>query len=259
MDVEIDLNKLVDENARIYYDLARRSKKKLEGAKDAIEDTKKKLAIVQKQEAAFWEEEEKKQVKKERKREWFEKFHWFTSSNGYLCVGGKDATSNEIVIKKHMEKEDIVFHTEAPGSPFFLVKNGLNAPATTLDETAQAVAIYSKAWKFGHTVAEVFYVNPEQVTKEAKSGEYISKGSFMVYGKKNFLHPKVECAIGSVEGRTIGGPVNAIKKQTTNYVIILPGEEKKSSLAKKIVHKLKGGEMDEVMAFLPAGEGRLEK
>jgi len=140
-----------------------------------------------------------------------------------------------------------------------LVKNGITAPASTLDEAAQAVAIYSKSLKFGHTVADVFYVSPEQVTKEAKSGEYISKGSFMVYGKKNFLRPKVECAIGLVEGQIIGGPVNAIKKQTQHFVVILPGDEKKSSLAKKIVHRLKGGDLDEVMLFLPAGEGRLEK
>ena len=28
------------------------------------------------------------------------KFRWFISSDGFLCLGGRDATSNEIIIKK---------------------------------------------------------------------------------------------------------------------------------------------------------------
>ena len=46
----------------------------------------------------------KKTEKKNRKQEWYEKFHWFFSSEDFLCIGGKDATSNEIIIKKHTEK-----------------------------------------------------------------------------------------------------------------------------------------------------------
>jgi len=187
MELEIDLNKSVDENAGVYFDLAKKSKKKLEGAKAALEETKKKLEQLQKQEEKFFKQEELKKQKKEVKHEWYEKFHWFTSSEGFLCIGGKDATSNEIVVKKYVEKGDLVFHTEMPGSPFFVIKNGQNAGEKTLQETAIAVAVYSKAWKSGHTMADVFYVLPDQVSKEAQSGEYMSKGSFMVRGKKNIF------------------------------------------------------------------------
>ncbi len=37
------------------------------------------------------------------------------------------------------------------------------------------------------------------------------------------------------------------------------GKEKKSSLAKKIKVKLKGGELDEIIRFLPAGGGEIKK
>jgi predicted ribosome quality control (RQC) complex YloA/Tae2 family protein len=252
MELEFDLNKSVDENAGDYFNRSKKAKKKLEGAKEALKLSRKRLEKLEKEESKFWVEEKKKQEKKERKREWYERFHWFVSSEGFLCIGGKDATSNEIVIKKHTDKEDIVLHTDMAGSPFFVIKNGQEAGEETLKEAAQAVAVYSRAWKLGHTTADVFYVNPNQVTKEAKSGEHLSKGSFMIYGKTNYLHPKLEYAIG-FEKEIIGGPPPAIKKITKNYVLVVPGRAKKSALAKKIKSKLKGGDLDDIIKFLPSG------
>ncbi|MBT3836546.1 DUF814 domain-containing protein [Candidatus Woesearchaeota archaeon] len=259
MEIEISLNKNVDENAGIYFNLAKKAKKKLEGANKALGDSKKELASLEKNEEKFQLEQEKKQEKKQRKKEWYEKFHWFMSSEDFLCVGGKDATSNEIIVKKHMEKDDIVFHTDMAGSPFFVIKNGKDASEITLKETAQAVAVYSRAWKLGHASADVFYVKPEQVTKEAQSGESLSKGSFMVYGKTEYLHPKLEYAIGLVEDEIIGGPVTAIEKKTKKYVIVISGRNKKSALAKKIKAKLKGGDLDDIIKFLPAGGAEMKK
>ncbi|MBT4805061.1 DUF814 domain-containing protein [Candidatus Woesearchaeota archaeon] len=259
MDIEIDLTKSVDENAGNYFNLAKKAKKKLAGAKEAVEMSKKKLEKLQQEEDKFMEREIKKLEKKERKKEWYEKFHWFISSEDFLCIGGKDATSNEIVIKKHTDKDDLVFHTDMAGSPFFVIKNGQEATEITIEETAQAVGVYSKAWKLGHTTADVFYVKPEQVSKEAQSGEYMSKGSFMVRGKTTYLHPKLEYAIGLLNDEIIGGPVTAIKKKTKNFVKVISGKMKKSSLAKKIRSKLKGGDLDDIIKFLPAGGAEIKK
>jgi len=259
MEVEIDLHKSVEENAGMYFDQAKKYKKKLEGARKALLESRKKLADLEKQEEKFQAEEVKKLSKVERKKEWYEKFHWFVSSEGYLCIGGKDATSNEVIIKKHMEKDDVVFHTEMSGSPFFLIKNGVNCSDITKEETAQAAAVYSRAWKLGHTTADVFMCKPEQVTKEAKSGEFIAKGAFMIYGKTVHYYPKLEAAIGLLDGIIIGGPESAIKSKTENYVVVISGDERKSDLAKKIKFKLKGGELDDIVTFLPAGEGKIKK
>jgi len=259
MQIEIDLNQSVDQNAGTYFELSKKAKRKMEGAKRALEETKKKLEDLQSKENQFQEEEQKRQAKKEIKKEWYEKFHWFFSSEDYLCIGGKDATSNEIIIKKHLEPDDLVFHTELPGSPFFLIKGGQKCGEATKEETAQATAVYSKSWKAMHTQGDVFYVLPEQVTKEAKSGEFIAKGAFMIYGKRNMMKPKVEMGIGLLNEKTIGGPVQAIKSKTSNYVVVIPGKEKKSDLAKKIKFKLKGGDLDDIVTFLPAGEGEVKK
>ncbi|MBS3116993.1 DUF814 domain-containing protein [Candidatus Woesearchaeota archaeon] len=260
MDIEFNLTKSIEENAGKYFELAKKAKKKLEGAKKALEESKKLLHKLQQQEAQFLLlEEKKKDQLKDRHREWYEKFHWFTSSEGFLCIGGKDATSNEIIIKKHLEATDLVFHTEMAGSPFFIIKNGQEAQEITLQETAQATAIYSRAWKLGHTSADVFYVLPHQVSKEAKAGEFITKGSFMIYGKTQHIYPTLECGIGLLNGIIIGGPPTSIKAKTQNNVVVIPGTEKKSSLAKKIKNKLSGGDLNEIIKFLPAGGAEIKK
>ncbi|HLD72210.1 MAG TPA: NFACT RNA binding domain-containing protein [Candidatus Nanoarchaeia archaeon] len=259
MEIELELNKSLEENAGTYFDLAKKAKRKLEGAKKALVESKRKLGLLQKEESSFMEKEIQKLEKKEKKREWYEKFHWFISSEGFLCIGGKDATSNELVIKKHTDKEDLVFHTDMAGSPFFVIKNGQQAGEETIKEASQAVAVHSRAWKLGHTTADVFYVKPEQVSKEANPGEYMGKGSFMIRGKTNYLYPKLEYALGLVGEEIIGGPIKAVETKTKNFVRIIQGKESKSNLAKKIKHKLKGGDLDEIIRFLPAGGGEIKK
>jgi len=255
METEIDLNKSVEENAGVYFDGAKKAKKKLKGVLEALEDSKKKLRKLLLEEEKFLEKEEEKKVKKEKKREWYEKFHWFISSEGFLCVGGRDATSNDIIIKKHAEKGDLVFHTDMPGSPFFIVKNGEEAGEETLRECAQATASYSRAWKLGLGTAEVYCIKPEQVRKELG----LPKGSFMIHGKRKYFNPKLECAIGLVGEEVVGGPISAVKAKTKNYVVVIIGREKKSSLAKRIKAKLKDGDLDEIVRFLPAGGGEIRK
>ncbi len=259
MEIDFFLEKSVDENAGRYFDTAKKNKKKLEGAHKALAISKEKLEKLLKDEAKYLEREEIIKEKKNRKREWYEKFHWFMTSQGFLCIGGKDATSNEIVVKKHMEKEDLVFHTDMAGSPFFVIKGGEKATDISIAEAAQATAVYSKAWKLGHGTADVFYVKPDQVSKEAQAGENLPKGAFMVRGKTLYQYPQLEYAIGLVGREVIGGPETAISKQTDKFVILIPGREKKSVTAKKIRKELDGGDLDDLIKFIPAGGAELKK
>ena len=253
MKITLSLNKTTQQNASSYFDKAKKLKKKLEGAKTAL--------IVSKEKMQVKEKEEKPAVKKKkiiRKTEWYEKFRWFFSSEGFLCIGGRDATTNEIVIKKYTEKDDIVFHTDMAGSPFFVIKTDGKKPGEkTMNETAQATASYAKAWDKGLTMLEVFYVNPDQVSKEAQSGEFMAKGSFMIRGKTNYLQPELRIAIGIKEGEIIGGPVEAVKSNAEKYVGIVPGNEKSSDMAKKIKKELGfEGSLDDIIRFIPAGGSR---
>ncbi|MBW2982121.1 DUF814 domain-containing protein [Candidatus Woesearchaeota archaeon] len=256
MRVKLDVTKSLEQNAEVYFEKAKKAKKKIAGTKEAIEKLKKKLETLKKEEVI-----EKKKVEKiERKKEWYEKFHWFISSEGFLCIGGRDATSNEIVIKKHTDKDDLVLHADVAGSPFFVIKTeGKKVSNATMEEAAQATAVYSRAWKAGISTIEVFMVNPEQVSKEAKAGEYMAKGAFMIYGKKlkNF-NPDLRLAVGIKDGVIIGGAVNAIKKNADKFVIVVQGSGKTAAIAKKIQKKLGCGDLDDIIRMLPAGGCKIE-
>lgn len=257
MKITLSLKKSVEENASDYFDKAKKMKKKILGAKDAVKLFEEKLKAIQ--DKHEYEIKPKQQVKKKLKSEWYEKFHWFKSSEGFLCIGGKDATTNEIVIKKYTDKDDIVFHTDMAGSPFFVIKTEGKTPTEiTLNEVATATASYSRAWKNGMTTLDVFYVKPEQVSKEANSGEFMSKGSFMIRGKTTYIKPEIKLSIGVKDNIVIAGPIDAIKAQVDDFITIIPGSGKTSDIAKKIRSKL-GGELDEIMRMMPSGGSSIVK
>ncbi|MBD3361868.1 DUF814 domain-containing protein [Candidatus Woesearchaeota archaeon] len=259
MQIELDTSKTVEQNAAYYFERAKKARKKIEGVKKALArfEIEKQNLISKKDEALKKYEKQAAEKKKEKRtKEWYEKFRWFISSEGFLCIGGRDATTNEIVIKKHMLKEDLVFHTEAPGSPFFVVKtSGKKVGEMTLKETATATAIYSKAWKMGLGSARVYWIKPPQVRKELG----LPKGSFMIHGKRNYFEPVLEMAVGITEkGLVMGGPISAVKKNCTDYIELVQGSEKKSDIAKKIKKEI-GGKIDDIISVLPAGEFGIKK
>ncbi len=254
MKLTINIKKSIEQNASDYFEKSKKSKKKIETVKKVIESQKKKLEELKK---GFAEEEKTRKVIVRREKAWYEKFHWFLSSDNLLVIGGRDATTNEIVVKKYTDKNDLVFHTEMAGSPFVTIKSAGKIPEATIREAASVCAAYSRAWKIGIS-PDVFYVAPEQVTKTAKPGEYIARGAFMIYGKKNFVKDfDMRIAVGIKEGQVIGGPITAVQKHAEKYVIIVQGDVKKSDLAKQVKKEI-GGDLDEIMLFLP-GDGKIIK
>ncbi len=256
MQIEIDTKKSVEENAAKYFEAAKKAKKKINSIKKVIDESRKKLSEMEaKKEREIYgikEIQRKKEEKKKRKHEWFEKFRWFYSSEGFLCVGGRDATTNDILVKKHLEKDDIVFHTETAGSPFFIVKQGQKCREATKQEAAEATALYSKQFKLGSEVVDVYWINPKQVSISAKSGEHMAKGSFMIYGKRNYMTvSNARVAVGIKKSQIIGGPAAAIAKNAEKMAVLQKGDKKPSEIAKLIQKKI-GGEIDEIIKFLPA-------
>ena len=187
MKLSLDTTKTLEENAAFYFEKSKKAKKKLVGIEKILNITKKKL---------LYEQEEKKEQRvyeAQAQKKWYMKFRWFFSSDGFLCIGGKDATTNDMLIKKHCEKGDLVFHTDLAGSPFFIIKaEGKEIPQKTKEEAAQATVSFSRAWKQGLTGAEVYAIAPEQVKKELG----LPKGSFMIHGKREYFKPIVRLYIG---------------------------------------------------------------
>jgi len=263
----IDVRLTVPQNAMRYYEKAKKLEKKRKGALAAIEDTKN--AMKKKKTAP------KKQFKVVHKKHWYERFRWFFSSDGFLVVGGRDATTNEELVKKYMEKRDLVFHTQAPGAPITIVKTeGKDVPDTTLQEAAEFVVSFSSIWKGGQFSGDCYWIYPEQVTKTPESGEYLKKGSFIIRGERNYYRDvPVRAAVGlelKPETRVIGGPVASVRSRGEHVVELTPGKFNQNDIAKKIyriyvdrikdVHFVKQiASPDKIANVLPPGESDIKE
>ncbi len=73
-----------------------------------------------------------------------EKFREMTTSSGKLVLAGKDAKSNEKLIKQ-IEKDEVVLHTAAPGSAFVNIKGKANKK--DIKEATIFCARYSQDWR----------------------------------------------------------------------------------------------------------------
>jgi hypothetical protein len=173
------------------------------------------------------------------KRRWFHRFRWFTTSDGVLVLGGKDASQNEELVKKYMEGGDRFVHADVHGASVVIVKGTTGR----MDEVAQFAASYSGAWRSGHFAADVYGVGPSQVSKTPESGEYISRGSFVVRGEREYYRDvPLAVAIGlqrEPEVAVIGGPPSAVSAKTDLFVLLKPGTFEPNDIAKKLLRVLR--------------------
>ena len=258
----IDPKITIPENAENYYEKAKKAKRKTKGALIAIENTKKQLEDIKAKKDVAMERVAvpKKRVKKNLK--WYEKLRWFVSSEGILVVGGRDANSNENVVKKYLEPNDIYLHADIHGASSTAIKlNGSELNDTLLKESGEFAASFSSAWSLGFTSQDVFWVHPDQVTKTPESGEFLAKGSFVIRGHRNYIRgARVKLAVGIVdyEGKRImAGPIEALEAHCENYVVIKPGYTKKEAIAKKIINRINEDDLltlDDIIRVLPSGK-----
>ncbi|XP_078495726.1 LOW QUALITY PROTEIN: ribosome quality control complex subunit NEMF-like [Ciona intestinalis] len=190
--IEIDLSLSAYTNARKYYgrkrNAAKKEQKTIDASTKAFKSAEKKTKQTLKEDAAV------RNILKARKVYWFEKFLWFISSENYLVIGGREAQQNEVLVKKYLNQgNDINLNIQVWGSTFAtscIIKNpsGQPIPPKTLNEAGTMATCNSAAWD-AKVITSAWWVHHDQVSKTAPSGEYLTTGSFLIRGKKNYLPP----------------------------------------------------------------------
>ena len=271
MGVSLDIEKNVPQNAQAYYDKSKKIGSKLGGARRALEHTRKLIEKEAKEAKTARESKITVSALKRPKPRWYHQFRWFVSSDGLLVVGGRDATSNEEIVKKYLEKRDIFVHTQTPGAPVTIIKaeGGGQVPEQTIAEAAQFAISYSSIWKGGQYTGDCYWVHPDQVSKTPEHGEFVAKGAFIIRGKRNYLrNVSISLAIGITDKmELIGGPVSAVKKHAGSVIEIAPGRFNSNDLAKKIyrIYSDSFGRSikvvaspDQIARFLPPGGSEIK-
>ena len=266
MRVKLDLKRSVGDNLSNLYERAKLLERKCKRIEEEMKNTLNKIEELMKS---------KETVKQEviigvvRERKWYERFRWFISSKGFLVIAGRNATQNERIVRKYLEDNDIFMHAEIHGAPVVVIKTyGKQVDEDTLKEAAEFAASFSKAWELGFTTIDVYWVRGSQVSKSPPSGMYLAKGSFMIYGKRNYLRKvKLAIAVGvrfsDGQIKILCGPINSIKTYCEKYVVLIPGKRSRNEIAKEIISifakhiKRKNPQakvripLDEVLTLLP--------
>ena len=296
--IDLDTGMGVERNADRLYTEAKRIGEKKQGAQEAIADTRESLAEAT-QRREQWEAEddpEEGKIDEEEAEEtdwlaepsipvrmneqWYERFRWFRTSEGFLVLGGRNADQNEELVKKYMDRGDRFLHTQVEGGPVTVLKaTGPSEPAreidfseATLGEAAQFAVSYSTVWKNGRYAGDVYTVKPDQVSKTPESGEYVEKGAFVIRGDRTYFEDTaVGVAVGIAcepETRVLGGPPAAVEPRVETSVTLEPGRYAQNDAAKVLYREFrerfrdtsfvrKVASPDKIAEFLPAGGSRI--
>ncbi len=291
--VTLYADKTVHQNAQRYFQDARTLKDKSQGAKKALENTEKEKSKQEKRRKKDVAAGRVRGIQRSKKF-WFEKYRWAILEGGHIIVGGRDARGNDTIVRKHLNSNDLYVHADLHGAPSCSLKlkdgftiigdvselqNGIKSmqisqnlgegleDARDLDENiisqaAQMAVCWSRAWGSGGAAATAFHVRPSQVSKQTESGESLGRGSFVVRGQRTWyrdLHLQIGMGIGVINGvpLPVCGTVETISEIFEKWIKIMPGREKKESIANKI-SKATGLIQDDVLASLPPGGCSIE-
>lgn len=255
--LELDYDRDVTGNAQALYDRRREAQLKAQRVEEAIEATRLELQAARKKAIKV----AKRPKVKGTKAMWFDAYRWTMSSEGFLILGGRDARTNDQLVKKHLKDGDRYAHADLHGAPSTVVKEGSKAGEVTLREACEFALVYSKAWSAGIASGSAYWVLPEQVSKQAESGEFLPRGAFVIRGKRNYLHDlPVRIALGEVEieghRKIMGGPISAVAARSTKYVVLAPGKEDRERVAKRLAAAF-AVPIEEIGRILPPGSAEI--
>lgn len=178
-----------------------------------------------------------------RKKNWFERYRWFYTSEGYLCVMRTGAGRNGS-IPRHLSSDFVQISTDSSGAKTaYLEYEALPHPSQiSIDEAARFLQSFSGIWGAGSADSKMFW-------KDGKEGE------------KNYFTVSVsgmELAISEVSGEALPmiAPVGIERVVSGQVALIEPGETDASMVAAKITRPL-GLKKREILKLLPPGKLKL--
>ena len=241
----IDKTKSLEANASSYFDKSKEMDRKAERTREVI--------------ASKAVSKPKKKIVKNQNIEWFERFRWFITTDGEIAVGGKDARSNELVVKKYLKNNDRYAHADIHGAPSVVVKNinGIQPSEQSMLEACNFSLSYSKAWGARVSGGHSFWVENDKVSKTPNTGEFLAKGAFVIRGKRNWhrnLELNVAIGLISYDGtlKFMGGPISSIEKHSEKYVIFRPGFTERKIVIRKLSEAF-SAESTDIEKLLPSG------
>lgn len=257
--VRLDRARPARESAQLLFEEMKQFQGRLRGARAALSETARARAAVP---VALPRPEPAPSPSVRTRRFWFEPYRWFISTEQAIVVGGRDAATNDRIVKRYLGEGDRYLHADLHGAPSIVVKHPApGAPPfteVTLREAAQFGLSFSKAWRAGRASGDAYWVLPEQVSKGASSGEFVPRGGWMIHGTKHFFRDlPVELGIGEIryESEMLWSvaPPDSLRSRGALRGIVTPGDERERPRTEVALAAELGVSRSVLQALLPAG------
>jgi len=261
LSVTLDYTKNIDANASAIYQQGKDLNEKALRADEALKDSKE--ALEKKRKGFIKAKVELSNKVQPTKQFWFERYKWFITTSGKMVIAGRDAHTNDNIVKKHLKDEDVYAHADVHGAPSTILKEGRDATPDDVRETCLFALVQSKAWVAALSDGSAYWVYTDQVSKTPQAGEYIPRGAFIIRGKRNYEHHlPMELAIGEISyqnaRKVMCGPTESVAKLSTKYFVIHPGRGKATKTTALMAKELQVPE-EEVARILPPGDAEIVK
>lgn len=190
LNVDIDLSLTAFANARNYFDSKKTAvtkQTKVEKSTNmALKNAEKKIQ----RDLAKNLKSETDALKAIRPKYWFEKFFWFVSSDGYLCLAGRDDSQVDMIYYRHFSDTDFFVSSDMEGALKVFILNpykGESVSITTLFQAGVFAMLASHAWN-GKVSSSAWWVHGFDVTK-LFDGALLGPGRLSYTEKKNYMTP----------------------------------------------------------------------
>lgn len=256
IEVPLDYTLGLDSNASALYAKGKEIGEKAKRAKVALDDS---LAQLEKMRKGFEKERRLALTRaKPTKQFWFERYKWFITSGGRLAVAGRDAKTNDGIVRKHLKDGDVYAHADIHGAPSVILKDGAKASDEELREVCHFAIAQSKAWVSAFADGSAYWVFPDQVSKTPNAGEFVPRGAFIIRGKRNYeYHLKMEMAVAAFDHeknmKVMCCPVDSLAGRSSKYYVIAPGRGKGKTKPGDLAKAFDVPE-EEISRILPPGD-----
>ena len=259
--IPLDYTKGLDANASDIYQQGKDISEKSARAEEALKESQE--AYAKRQKGIAKAEIARASRAQPTKQFWFERYKWFITSEGKLCIAGRDAHTNDNIVKKHLKDTDVYVHADLHGAPSTILKDGQKASEPDLRESCHFALAQSKGWVAALSDGSAYWVYPDQVSKTPEAGEFVPRGAFIVRGKRNYeYHLPLELAVGEItyqnERKVMCGPLDAVKAQSQKYFVIVPGRGKAGRTAAQMAKDFAVPE-EEVARIIPPGDCEISR
>ena len=253
--VTLDYTKGIDANASDIYQRGKEIGEKAKRAEEALEESR--TELTRKQKGIDRARALMAGKAQPTKQFWFERYKWYISPQGKLVIAGKDAHTNDNVVKKHLKDGDLYAHADVHGAPSVVIKEGSKLDQSELRLACQFAIAQSKAWVAALSEGSAFWAYPDQVSKTPNPGEFVPRGAFIIRGKRNYeYHLPMELVVGEIyfqnARKVMCGPAECFA-QSDRYFVIRPGKGKSGRKSSEMAKRFQVPE-EEVSRILPPGD-----